>query len=174
MAMDIDFEQLAAGCRHRDPEAQRRLYELFAPAMLGVCMRYTHSRDEAQDLLHDGFIKVFDRIGGLRNPSSLPAWIYSIMAREAVTYVSRGCEVVYCDMSEIETAEPLDTDGCDVQLVVAALQRLPDHYRLVFNMREVEGMEYADIAAELGQPEATVRSYAARARHLIKKMIENK
>ena len=179
--MKIDVEHIVAGCQRKEPRAQRMLYEAFAPEMLGVCMRYTHSRDEAQDLLHDGFIKIFDRIGQLRNPQSVAAWMYRIMVSESVSYVRRSSEVVCCDMSELEGSEALpadggewmDTDGYDVARVVRALRQLPDHYRLAFNMREVEEMEYADIAEELGQPETTVRNYAWRARRMIKEIIDN-
>lgn len=179
--MNIEMEQIVTACQRKESKAQKCLYEAFAPVMLGVCMRYTHSREEAQDLLHDGFIKVFDKISELRNPSAAGAWIYKIMVHESVTFISRKSEVVYCDLDEMDRNEApelmfrerFDTDNYGVESVISALQQLPDRYRLVFNMREVEEMEYSEIAEELGQTENTVRCQMARARRMIKEMIDN-
>ena len=160
----------------------RQLYDELAPAMLGVCMRYTHSRDEAQDLLHDGFIKAFETIGKLRDPEMVEVWLRRIMVSVSVDYVVRNNKLVYCDMERVAdernltTEEELDLDSMDekVDQIVAILQSLPNHYRIVFNMRAVEEMEFAEIAAKLNMPEATVRNYMARARNMIKNKINEK
>ena len=160
----------------------KQLYEELAPAMLGVCMRYTHSRDEAQDLLHDGFVKAYVNIDKLDNPSALLAWMYQIMVNLSINYVTRRSALLYCDMEEVSEQNDwsddveLDLDGTSnrAEELVEALQSLPDRYRVAFNMRAVEEMEYSDIAAQLHIPESTVRSRVSRARQLLLEKLKMK
>lgn len=176
--MYTDKGKLVAGCQQKDPKAMKRLYDELAPKMLGVCMRYTHSRDEAQDLLHDGFIKAFESIGELKNPMALESWMTQIMVNLSINYVTRDDNLCYSDleMSEGESEhfddEELDLDRRTtlVEDVVKALQALPYRYRAAFSMKAVEEMEYGEIAALFNKSEATVRRYVDRARQLI---IEN-
>ena len=180
--MSYDRKHLVAACKRKDPQALKQLYVELAPAMLGVCMRYTHSRDEAQDLLHDGFIKAFETIGKLRNPEVVEVWLRRIMVSVSVDYVMRNNRLVYCDMERVADTrnliaeEDLDLDnlGEKVDQIIDILQSLPSHYRIVFNMRAVEEMEFDEIAATLHIPVATVRSYVARARNMIKNKINEK
>ena len=173
--MITDKEQIVAACQRKDPKALKRLYEELAPAMLGVCMRYTHSRDEAQDLLHDGFIKVFESIGELKNPLTVEAWIRQIMVNLSIDYVTRNTNLRYYDDEKIEDMNKsladeeleMDTKAAMVEDVVEALQSLPSRYRAAFNMRAVEEMDYGEISALFHKPESTVRSYVARARQMI-------
>lgn len=173
--MYTDKKKLVAGCQQKDPRAMKQLYDELAPKMLGVCMRYTHSRDEAQDLLHDGFIKAFESIGELKNPMALEAWMTQIMVNLSVNYVTRDDYLCYSDleMSEGESEHfdedelDLDRRGVLVEDVVRALQSLPYRYRAAFNMKAVEEMEYGEIAALFNKSEATVRRYVDRARQMI-------
>ena len=173
--MFTDKEQVVAGCQQKDPKAMKRLYDELAPKMLGVCMRYTHSRDEAQDLLHDGFIKAFESIGELKNPNALESWMTQIMVNLSINYVARDDNVCYSDLekSEGETDQfddeelELDRRSVLVEDVVKALQELPYRYRAAFNMKAVEDMEYGEIAELFRKSEATVRRYVDRARQMI-------
>ena len=187
--MFTDRVQLVAACQRKDSRALKQLYDELAPAMLGVCMRYTRSRDEAQDLLHDGFIKAFENIGKLKEPSALDAWVRQIMVNVSINYVMRRNKVVYCDMENLtnrmDAEDAQVSDGNDgapdfdevdarVEEVVSAVQSLPDRYRLVFNMRAVEELDYDEIAKRLEQPLSTVRSYMSRARQMILKNLKKK
>ena len=178
--MITDKEQLVFACQQKDQEAMKRLYVELAPSMLGVCMRYTRSRDEAQDLLHDGFIKVYENIGSLKEPMALESWVYHVMVNVALDYLKSSAQLVCCDENDLEGFAPesdnesLDFDmmGISVEDVVNAIQSIPEKYSVLFNMREVEDMDYDEIAALLRMPEATVRSGVARARHLIRKKLK--
>ena len=180
--MIIDKRQLVAACQQRDPEAMKQLYVELAPTMLGVCMRYTHSRDEAQDLLHDGFIKVFENINKLNNPLALVSWIYQIMVNLSIDYVVQNSNLQYYDAEKMEGFEDksdeeqldLDKQAKTAEEAVRALQSLPDVYRAAFNMRAVEGMEYDEMAAKFKKSEATVRRYVARAREMIIEKLNTK
>lgn len=176
--MEID-EQVVVACQRKDARAQKKLYEALAPRMLGLCTRYTHSHDEAQDLLHDGFIKVFENIGSLQNTHAVEAWVKQIMVRLCINYVMRRREVEYRDFSLMDD-DPHMADEQDIpfetqhtaQQIVRALQQLPDRYQLVFNLREVEELEYADIATRLNLTEATVRSINSRAKQMIRNRLK--
>lgn len=160
----------------------KQLYVELAPTMLGVCMRYTHSRDEAQDLLHDGFIKVFENINKLNNPLALVSWIYQIMVNLSIDYVVQNSNLQYYDAEKMEGFEDksdeeqldLDKQAKTAEEAVRALQSLPDVYRAAFNMRAVEGMEYDEMAAKFKKSEATVRRYVARAREMIIEKLNTK
>lgn len=180
--MITDKKQLVEACKQRDQQAMKQLYDELAPSMLGVCMRYTHSRDEAQDLLHDGFIRVYENIGMLKNAESLESWVYHIMVSVSVDYLKSNSKVVYCDTDKLDwiaaedEEEELDLDRINSRAedIVEALQSLPEHYRVVFNMRAVEEMEYDKIAVLLKYSESTVRNYLVRAIELIKKKLNTK
>lgn len=179
--MKPEMEQLVLDCQRKDAKAQKRLYDEFSPLMLGVCMRYTHSRDEAQDLLHDGFIRVFDSIGRLKNPMALEDWMYHIMVNLCVNYTNRRRELQYSDLAGMDgkegamlTDDPFNTDPFETSEVLSAIQALPDPYGMAFNLREVEGLEFAEIAGQLGVKESTVRSAVARARKMLRAALEPK
>ncbi len=175
-----DIDKVVAACQRKEKWGQKALYDEFSPMLLGVCMRYTHSRDEAQDLLQEGFIKVFAKIGTVREPQKVGAWMYAIMVRESINYVSRRLKVHYCDAQQLDDSEqstfaqPFDTDEFEVAEVVRALQKVPDLYRMAFNLRVVEELDYADISEQLGIPESTARSAVARARLLVVNILKKR
>ena len=180
--MKAEIEQVVDACKRKDRLAQKRLYDEFAPKMLGVCMRYTHSRDEAQDLLHDGFIKIFETIDTLQNPLAVESWMCQIMVRTTINYISRQREILYDNFNQLPEEylidEP-DEDEEDAEIphyslgqIVKAIQQLPKQCRLVFNMYEVEEMNTDTIARELHQSESTIRSTLARARQLLRKKLQ--
>lgn len=178
--MNFDIIKTVKACQRRESDAQKCLYDHFAASLMGVCMRYTRSRDEAHDVLHDGFIKVLENIGQLHDPESVYAWMHSIMVNESINYLTRKRNVVYADLQQMEfdndptvlsNDEELDTDDYEVERVLKALAELPDKYRIVFNMRVVEEMNYVKIAEELGVSESTVRSLVYRATKMLRELL---
>lgn len=176
--MKVDYAQVMEACKRNDPEAQRILYEEFSPLMLGIGVRYLHSRDEAQDLLHDAFIKIFERIREVKDPAKLRYWMCRVMATTVFDYFRHNRQVLYVDdrylQANEEAQEPMDVDSYDLATILEAIGRLPDSYRAVFNMREVDGMEFADIAQALGIKEVTVRTNLIRARKILRQELENR
>ena len=90
--MEPDYTQIVEGCRRRDPQSQRALYDALAPMALGVCMRYSHDRHTAQDLMQDGFVKVFENIARLKQPERLGAWVYQIMVNRCINHCKKRRE----------------------------------------------------------------------------------
>ena len=137
--MKLDEDQLVAACLKNDQNAYRQLYERFAPSMLGLCMRYVKDRDAAQDVLHDGFIKVFEKLNTLHANQSLGSWIYTIMLNTARNSIRTPLPV-----GLIEDTDPNMVQGSvpanalmqfDTEQIVLAMSRLRDSQRLFFNLR---------------------------------------
>lgn len=174
--MNQELEKIVLGCRRHDPEAQKRFYDAFAPKMMGLCRRYVSCREEAQDILHDGFIAAFEHIDELDDAQSLLSWLGRIMVNRTLNYVTRNNRLVYSDMVELagvadEQDQVLDTDQFCLSDVLAAIDRLPDNYRVAFNMHDIELMPYAEMAKALGQSEVNVRSMVFRARQMLRGML---
>lgn len=177
--MKVDYAQVLKACKNHDRDAQRVLYEEFSPLLLGIGIRYLGSRDEAQDLLHDAFIKIFTQIDRVKQPEKLRAWMCRVMVSTVVDYLRGKRQLVYWDDAQleerqdvVETAdENFDSDAYALPDILRAIQELPDAYRTVFNMRVVEEMEFADIAKALGIAEVTVRSNLTRARNILRKQL---
>ena len=181
--MKSDIDQVVDACRRKDARAQKRLYDEFAPKMLGVCMRYTHSRDEAQDLLHDGFIKIFETIDTLQKTDSIESWMNQIMVHMAINYVSRQRNIQYTDLNllpdyclidQTEDDDKSELPNYSLEQIVNAIQHLPAQCRLVFNMYAIDDMDLPQIARRLHKPESTVRGSLFRARDLLRKSLENR
>lgn len=176
ICMDQDMEQIVLGCQRHESQAQKRLYDAMAPQMMGLCMRYVSCREEAQDILHEGFISVFEHINELENVQSLQSWMGRIMVNRTINYVTRNNRLVYCDLDNMppvtaEADEELDTDRFCLSDVLSAIGQLPDIYRLAFNMHDVESVSYEDMSKTLGQPVVTIRSTVSRARQMLRDIL---
>lgn len=160
-----DTKKLVEECLKQDPRAQKTLYDTYAPMMLGVCMRYARSREAAEDTLHDAFVKVFAKLHTLRNKVALEDWIYHIVIYTAINNVKR--ERWHFEAVEVDAVE-LDYSPYDVSELLEVIQTLPAVYRTVFNLREVEGYDYKEIAKMLKLNENSVRSILFRAKKMLK------
>ena len=167
-----EIEELIAGCQNNNRDAQRRLYERFAPTMLGVCMRYANSREEAEDVMMDGFMGVFKNISTYRGESSLESWIRSIMVKTAISHFrSEKKHLMNDSLEENDAAEwsssvsetPILT-RLEAKQVLEMVAQMPEDLRVIFNLRLVEEFSFKEIADELDKNENTVRVYYQRAR----------
>lgn len=152
------------------------LYEHFAPSMLGVCFRYTKSMNDAEDVLQNGFVKVFKHLKQYKSEGELGAWIRKIMVNSALNYLKSNRRYRY-DLSFDETPLHLvSTDNPDVKLHAKELseliRQLPTGFQTIFNLHAVEGYSHVEIAAMLGISDSTSRSQYARARSLLIEWIE--
>ena len=168
-------EQLVKDCLKDKPRAQRELYNLYAPKMLGVCLRYIGEEVEAEDVLMQGFIKVFKNLTKFRFEGSLEGWIRRIMINESLTYIRRNKTIHL----EIETVEniysdelSIRTDHLELEDLVSFVSRLPAGYRTVFNLYAIEGFSHREIAEKLGINENTSKSQLSRARNMLQRFIK--
>jgi RNA polymerase sigma-70 factor (ECF subfamily) len=172
----MDQDQLIKGCLKQNREAQRKLYELFAPSMLGVCFRYTKSLNDAEEVLQEGFIKVFTRLNQFKGDGELGGWIRKIMVNTALNYLKTNQKYRY-DLSFNEMPLHLvSTENPEVNLNAKELseliRQLPTGFQTIFNLHAVEGYKHAEIASILGISEGTSRSQYARARILLIECIQ--
>lgn len=149
--------------------AQKQLYEMFAPKMLGVCMRYMPSRDLAEDVLQDAFIKVFLNIGKYKQQAPIEAWIRRIVVNTALNNIRDHLKKRMND-KEIDDSfvqlqdESVSFESLSMEIMLQALQALPDGYRTVFNLYEIEGYSHKEIGELLEISENTSRSQLAKAK----------
>lgn len=172
----MDHHQLLKDCLKQRPEAQKMLYEHFAPLMLGVCFRYTKSVSDAEEVMQEGFVKVFMRLKQFKGEGELGAWIRKIMVNTALNYLKTNQKYRY-DLSFDEMPLHLvSTDNPVVNLqtkeLAELIRQLPTGFQTIFNLYAVEGYKHAEIASMLGISEGTSRSQYARARILLIEWIE--
>lgn len=147
--------------------AQQLLYEQYYGKMMGVCLRYAGSKDEALDLLHEGFIKVFQRIGRYQAGTSLPAWIRTIVVNTCIDSYRKNVRRRTEDINEAFTHSDSDPDALSSlteQEILGAVQQLSYSYRTVFNLYVMEGYSHKEIAEALQITESTSRSNLVKAR----------
>jgi RNA polymerase sigma-70 factor (ECF subfamily) len=160
----------------QDRKAQRMLYNRFAGKMLAACLRYCGNRTDAEDCLLQGFEKVFAHLASYQGQGSLEGWVRRIMVREALQHLrKRSLLFVQTEteaLPEAQTAGWADAaEHLAIEDVLAAVARLPEGCRTVFNLAGVEGFRHDEIASMLGISEATSRSQLFRARQLLQKLL---
>ncbi len=174
LPIGLNEQDLLAACARQERWAQKILYEEFHRPMMGVCLRYSNHEEDARDILHEGFIKVFKHIGKFEPGTSLPAWMRRIMVNTAIDYYRK---VIRRRTEDIEEAVRLQSDDVDAvsQMseaeILQAVQKLSFAYRAVFNLYVIEGYSHKEIADILNISESTSRSNLVKARTRLKEMI---
>lgn len=173
---DRKLEVLIRQCVQSDRKAQYALYQAFAPLMMGVCLRYTRHYQEAEDVLQEGFVRMFKALHTFKFAGSFEGWLRKIMVHAALRYLQQHrSEGLITDIVGVE-ASPLVVHGeVESQLsadeLLAMMHRLPEGYRLVFNLFVLEGYDHHEIAGMLDIQEATSRSQLFKARQMLKTFI---
>jgi RNA polymerase sigma-70 factor (ECF subfamily) len=166
-----DEQKLVRDCLRQNPIAQKQLYELFAEPMLGICYRYTKSMNDAEEVLQQGFIKVFHNLHQFRAEGDLGAWIRRIMVNTAINYLKRRPQYQLDLSFEENSLHPVDNSQPDMSLnmkdLLNLIRQLPAGYQTIFNLHAVEGFTHVEIAKMLGISEGTSRSQYSRARGLL-------
>lgn len=168
---------LIKGCAAGDRAFQTKLYNLFAPKMLGVCLRYAKNREEAEEILQEGFLRVFTYINTFKGAGSFEGWIRKIMVNCALFR--------YRNKSHLQPVIRLSADGSGYDAVVetdiasnldakdllSLVQTLPAGYRIVFNLYVFEGYKHREIAEAVGISEGTSKSNLSDARAFLQKAL---
>lgn len=175
-------DQIISGCIDGKRKAFNQLFDSYAPVMLGVCMRYCKNRIDAEDVMQDGFIKVFTQIHKFRREGSFEGWIKRIMINAAIdNYQSNLKHAFHEDVTEIGSlSDPADINDDDLpdamniphKRLMEMIQELPDGYRVVFNLFAIENYNHKEIATLLGISENTSKSQLLKARKALRKKIE--
>ncbi len=169
-------QKLVKQCRKGDGKAQRELYEKFAPQMLSVCRRYVRSLEDAEEVLSNAFIKIFQKIDQYSGQGSLGGWIRRIMVNEALNYIryQKNLFVEIETENHSELSHSTFADQLDADHLLAMIAELPLGYRTVFNLYAIEGYAHKEIGEMLGISENTSKSQLSKARkHLQERLGEN-
>ncbi len=167
--------QLVTGLKRGESRAQKVVYERFAGKMLAVCHRYCANPDDAEEVLIDGFMKVYEKIGQFREDGSFEGWVRRIMVTESLMFLRRSKSWRQEIPLDEAVTEP-DYIWADANLneteLLKLINRLPDGYRTVFNLYAIEGYSHAEIAGTLGISEGTSKSQLSRARVLLQSSLK--
>jgi RNA polymerase sigma-70 factor (ECF subfamily) len=167
----MDCNKLVRDCLRGIPAAQRQLYDHFAETMLGVCYRYTKSMQDAEDVLQDGFVKVFRNLNQYKYEGELGAWIRRIMVTTSLNFLKKNSRYNHDFSFENENLHPVADDNPELKItgkeLADLIRQLPVGYQTIFNLHAVEGYSHVEIGKMLGINEGTSRSQYARARALL-------
>jgi RNA polymerase sigma-70 factor (ECF subfamily) len=162
-------------CIARDYKALQTLYEYFSGRLYGICLRYTKDTDDAQDVLHDSFIKVFENLKNFRGSGSFDGWMRRIVVNEAINFYRRKKKVQFSDYDTVEFSIQDHTPDIISELsnkeLLELVQRLPDGYQLVFNLYAIEGYKHREIADMLGITENTSKTQYLKAKRRLQEYI---
>ena len=170
------LEILLKDCKRGRRKSQEELYHRFASAMYGICLQYASGEEDAEDILQDGFIKVFAKLEQVKNPAAFPGWIRRLMINTALEKYRSHVVLQRVDDYKGEVHEVSDDSifgelTCDE--LVALIQTLSPKYRMVFNLYAIEGYSHQEISEELGISIGTSKSNLSRARAILQEKIKN-
>ena len=170
----MDEAKLIKKCIKGDVKAQHTLFNRFAPKMLGVCLRYAKDKNTAEDVLQEGFFKVFFNIEKFKG-GSLEGWIRKIMVNTSLDEIRKNTK--FKNNVNIEKVKPEEKknyiiEGLIAQDILNIIKKMPSGYRVVFNLFAIEGFSHKEIGEKLGISESTSKSQYFRARAFLQKKIE--
>jgi RNA polymerase sigma factor (sigma-70 family) len=170
-----NLDTLIRKCVEGERNAQNELYRMFSSKMMNVCLRYSRSREEAEDTLVESFMKVFENIHKFRNQGSLEGWIRKIMVNTAIEKY-RKKNVLYPsiridDVTEVDFSSGDAISDMSAKELIRMVQELPAGYQMVFNLYAFEGLKHKEIAERLGITEGTSKSNLFDARAILRKEV---
>lgn len=169
---------MIAGCRRNNAAAQEALYNRFSPKMLGVCYRYAKSREDAEDMLQESLIKVFNQIHQFRNEGSLEGWIRRIIVHTCINVLKKNKKFSDCidliHANEVFVREEMIPSIMQAKQIVECIRSLPLGYRTVLNLYAIEGYAHKEIAMLLNIEESTSRSQFTRAKAMLHEILIKK
>jgi len=169
--------ELLDRCRQNDPRAQRQLYERYAGKMLAVCRRYVRDADDAEDVLAQGFVKVFRYLHQYEGRGPLAGWIRRVMVHESLKFLRKRNPLTTSleddFVSRVATTAPTAETDLAAADLWSLLEELPAGYRAVFNLYAVEGFSHPQIAEALGISEGTSKSQLFKARQMLQRQISS-
>lgn len=175
--MNLNPDEIIEGCKQGKQLAQSELFRLYAPKLLGVCYRYAGSREAAEDVLQDTFVKIFKNIQSYRGDGSFEGWMRMIAVNTSLSWIRKNKNLAreielsqkhepMLDEEEDQESFPISTDE-----LMKHISTLPDGYRVVLNLFAMEGYSHKQISEQLGISESTSRSQYVRAKNLLSKKV---
>jgi len=174
----ITEESIIFGRLHNDPASQRELYNRYSPKMLSVCYRFAQSREDAEDMLQEGFIKVFTQIHTFQNKGAFEGWIRRIIVHTCINFLKKYKKfneaVDLAHAGYLSVKEETMPSIMQAKQVVECIRVLPIGYRTVLNLYAIEGYSHKEIAGMLDIEESTSRSQYTRAKSMLEGILVKK
>jgi RNA polymerase sigma factor (sigma-70 family) len=171
-------EAILSGCLLNDAVAQKELYGKYSPKMLSVCYRFAHNREDAEDMLQEGFIKVFSQIHTFQNKGAFEGWIRRIIVHTCINHLKKNKKfnesVDIIHATGVQVREESVPSIVQAKQVVECIRLLPIGYRTVLNLYAIEGYNHKEIAAMLDVEESTSRSQYTRAKQMLEDILVRK
>ena len=173
----MDEQELIQGCIAARPKAQKALFDISAPKLYVVCLRYLKDQMRAQDVLQDTFVKIFAHIGNYKSEGAFEGWLKRIAVNTCLDQLRKDKKLL-TDVSLDDVSHKLAHQDYSAEKLMAddllkLVQALPDGYRTVFNLFAIEGFSHQEIAQQLSISESTSKTQYLRARAYLKERIEN-
>ena len=171
-------ELMLAGCLRNNAASQEALYHRFSPRMLGVCYRFAKNREDAEDMLQEGFIKVFTQMHQYRNEGALEGWIRRIIVHTCINNLKKNkkfsdsLDIIHAN--SVHVNEEMIPSIMQAKQVVECIRMLPLGYRTVLNLYAIEGFPHKEIAGMLDIEESTSRSQYTRAKAMLEEILVRK
>lgn len=171
-------ELLLQACLKNDASAQHEMYQRYSPKMLSVCYRYSKTREDAEDMLQEGFIKVFSQINKYEGRGSLEGWILRIIVHTCINHLKKNKKfndnIDLAFAGNIVIAEDNIPSIIQAKQVVESIRTLPIGYRTVLNLYAIEGYSHKEIGHLLDIEESTSRSQYNRAKNMLEDILVKK
>ncbi len=171
-------EAILQGCLHNKATAQKELYQKYSAKMLAVCYRYGHNREDAEDMLQEGFIKVFSQIHTFENRGSLEGWIRRIVVHTCINILKKNKKfnesVDLIHATTLQVREDAIPSIMQAKQVIECIRLLPLGYRTVLNLYAIEGFSHREIGSMLDIEESTSRSQYTRAKAMLEDVLVKK
>lgn len=175
------LKKIIEGCLRNDRRSQEAIFKLFYGKMMVVCMRYTNDKDTAQEVLQEGFMKVFEKLGAFDYKGSFEGWVRRIVANTAIDSIRRSKKnPILTDNDNdfkiggenpMEKQETIELGELKAEMAMGAIQKLSPAYRTVFNLYVLEEYSHKEIAEMLGISEGTSKSNLAKAKMNLQKIL---
>jgi RNA polymerase sigma factor (sigma-70 family) len=178
MWFSMTEEAILLGCSKNEAPAQKELYNRYSPKMLAVCYRFAHNREDAEDMLQEGFIKVFSQMHTFQSKGAFEGWIRRIIVHTCINNLkknkrfSESLDIVYA--SGVQVREESVPSIVQAKQIVECIRMLPIGYRTVLNLYAIEGYSHKEIAGMLDIEESTSRSQYTRAKQMLEDILIKK
>ena len=171
-------EAILKGCLQNDPAAQRELYNRYSPKMLSVCYRFAHNREDAEDMLQEGFIKIFSQMHTFGNRGAFEGWIRRIIVHTCINILKKNkkfnesVDIIHATGAMVR--EESVPSIVQAKQIVECIRMLPIGYRTVLNLYAIEGYSHREIGQMLDIEESTSRSQYTRAKAMLEEILVRK
>lgn len=171
-------EAILKGCLQNEPTAQRELYNRYSPKMLSVCYRFAHNREDAEDMLQEGFIKVFSQMHTFGNRGAFEGWVRRIIVHTCINILKKNkrfnesVDIIHA--TAVQVREESVPSIVQAKQIVECIRMLPMGYRTVLNLYAIEGYSHREIGTMLEIEESTSRSQYTRAKAMLEDILIRK